>query len=93
MTDSGEQWRQRGYELVMRLGTPVERMEAQSRLAEVREIQKITAQWIKKQRGVSGPMALAAADVGQNGTRANPACETTSGVSKAPPPRPFSEAA
>ena len=45
----GEYWRQRGYALVMRLGTPVERMEAQSRLAEVREIQKITAQWMAAQ--------------------------------------------
>ena len=48
--DTGEQWRQKGYELVMRLGTPVERLEAQSRLAEVRAIQVETAKWMAARR-------------------------------------------
>ena len=46
MTDPGEHWRQRGYELVMRLGSPEEQALARARLAEVREIQQQTAQWL-----------------------------------------------
>ena len=41
----GEHWRRMGYELVMRLGSPVERMEAKARLREVLAIQKRTAAW------------------------------------------------
>jgi hypothetical protein len=50
MTNDGEHWRRMGYELVMRLGSPVERAEAGARLAEVLAIRKQTERWLAAQQ-------------------------------------------
>lgn len=43
----GEHWRRAGYELVQRLGSPVERAEAKARLKEVLAIRAITEKWMR----------------------------------------------
>lgn len=47
--DEGEYWRRKGYELVMRYGTDIQKMEAQARLKEVLAIQRQTAKWMAEQ--------------------------------------------
>lgn len=47
---SGEYWRRKGYELVMRYGSVRERMQAQSRLCELEKIWEQTRYFFEARR-------------------------------------------